>query len=391
MLKSIIPIFIILVIYSCDPAEKSGEKLSPNVEVKFEFLDSVVVESLLELYLADKDPNSDRLLLNEKEMSTFFLTDMKGKILSQFQLAGEGPNEVMSPTQVAFWKEGLVVKEESAEMKYNFLDRDLKKIGQSPAIARSMNMTEILNSGRQFSVVEKEEKTLLVGHEQLAMEADLWTPKERNGDFYEKAETGFIFEAGSEDLYRLNLYPDTWKPRMEKKWVGYTTPFVQVSKTDQVVAILPLYGNQLFYYQLNGNGLSLLSEITLFHPERIENSSYDVKEDSSSLYPYFRRISAGGEYFLVQFYTAFPRAVFETFQAKEWGLYNDPEFQEASKKHHRAKYILTDTKGNQAPIAELPIPGEVHFMDADDIIYIKPTSETELDYNVFYRYRVSLE
>lgn len=391
MLKSIIPIFIVFVFYSCSNGEKRGENVSSSVEVKFEFLDSVVVESLLELYLADKDPNSDRLLLNEKQMSTFFLTNMRGKILSQFELEGEGPNEVKSPTQVAFWKEGLVVKEVSAEMKYNFFDKDLKKIDQSPVIARSMNMPEMLNSGRQFSIVEREEKTLIVGHERLAMEADLWTPDERNGDFYNKAETGFIFDVGSDYLNRLNLYPENWKPKAEKKWVGYTTPFVQVSQNDQVVAVLPDYGNQLFYYELIGNNFSPLSEITLSHPERIEDPSYDVKEDSYLLYPYFRRISAGGEYFLVQFHTAFPRAVFETFQAKGGELYNDPEFQEASKKHHQAKYILTDTKGNQAPIAELPIPGEVHFMDADDVIYIKPTSETEKDYNVFYRYRVSLE
>ncbi|MDO6436079.1 hypothetical protein Q4534_01615 [Cyclobacterium sp. 1_MG-2023] len=391
MLKSIIPIFIVLVFYSCSNGKKSSENDSSNIEVKFEFLDSVVVESLLELYLTDKDPNSERLLLNEKEMSTFFLTDMKGKVLSQFELAGEGPNEVKSPTQVAFWKEGLVVKEVSAEMKYNFFDKDLKKIDQSPVIARSMNMPEMLNSGRQFSLVEKEEKTLIVGHERLAMEADLWTPQEQNGNFYDKAETGFIFEVGSEDLYRLNLYPENWKPKVEKKWVGYTTPFIQVSKTDKVVAILPLYGNQLFYFQLNDNGLTPMSEITLTHPERIEDQSYEINEDSYLLYPYFRRLSAGGQYFLIYFYTAFPRSILDTFKTKGGELYNDPEFQKALKKYYLAKYILTDTKGNQAAIAELPIPGEVHFMDADDIIYIKPTSETEKDYNVFYRYRVSFE
>jgi|GEM_PF-2929615 len=78
MVKSFIPVLIVLVFYSCSPGEKNGENASSSIEVEFEFLDSVVVESLLELYLTDKDPNSDRLLLNEKQMSTFFLTDMKG-------------------------------------------------------------------------------------------------------------------------------------------------------------------------------------------------------------------------------------------------------------------------------------------------------------------------
>jgi len=69
----------------------------------------------------------------------------------------------------------------------------------------------------------------------------------------------------------------------------------------------------------------------------------------------------------------------------------DPDYQEARKKYVQTKYILTDTHGNQAALSELPVSGTVHLLDADDILYIKPTTETELDYNVFYRYRVSME
>ncbi|RZS95848.1 hypothetical protein [Cecembia calidifontis] len=44
----------------------------------------------------------------------------------------------------------------------------------------------------------------------------------------------------------------------------------------------------------------------------------------------------------------------------------------------------------QGAISELPISGAVHFMDDNDILYVKRVSERELDYNVFYRYKVSL-
>jgi hypothetical protein len=165
-----------------------------------------------------------------------------------------------------------------------------------------------------------------------------------------------------------------------------------VSKTDQVVAVLPISGNQLFYYELmNDTSLSPLTEIPLFHPERDEDLYFDAKKDDGILYPYFSRLNGGGEYFLVEFHTAFPRDLYESFRAKGEEFRSDPEYGEAIEKHYRTKYILTDTKGNQGAISELPVPGEVHFIDADDVLYIKPTSEKELDYNVFYRYRVSLK
>ena len=49
---------------------------------------------------------------------------------------------------------------------------------------------------------------------------------------------------------------------------------------------------------------------------------------------------------------------------------------------------MIDEKGNQSPITKLPIEGEIHFIDQDDVIYVKPESEVEKDYNVFYRYKV---
>lgn len=345
----------------------------------------------MELYVADKDENTGRLLLNEKEMRELLVTDLKGEVISRFELEGEGPNQVLSPLEVAFWKDGLVVKETSAEQKFNFFNGDFEKTGQSPALAKGLNFLTIFNSVRSFSVVEKDGKTLIVGHEYNALDDQLLTSEEENWGFYEKAEIGYIYVPGSEDLFRLNLYPETWKPRMDRKWVGIAYPLVQVSKMDQVVAVLPRFGNQLFYYELNGTSLSPLAEIPLFHPERNEDIHFDAKKDDGILYPFFTRLSGGGEYFLVKFRTEFPRDLYESFRAKDEGFHMDPEYWEAIEKHHRTKYFLTDTKGNQGAISELPVPGVIHFIDADDVLYIKPTSETELDYNVFYRYRVSLK
>lgn len=257
--------------------------------------------------------------------------------------------------------------------------------------AQELSLISMPNSGKSFSQVKKEGKSLIVGYEHNALDAQLWSPEAQNPSLYEKGETGYIYEPASGNLARFNLYPDTWKPRAEQKWVGMAYPLIQVAGSDQVVAVLPKFGNQLFYYTLSDRGIQPLAEIELRHPERDEKLQFDVKKDDSILYPFFSRLTGGGNYFLVEFQTAFPRGLYESFRAKGENFNADPEYWEELKKHHRSKYILTDTKGNQAAISELPVPGVVHLMDADDIVYIKPTTETELDYNVFYRYRVSME
>ena len=381
----------ILGLSACGSGEKSGTDITPGKEVVFEYLDSVVVESLLELYIADKDMHTDRLLLNDWEMNELIVTDLKGGIISRIKPRGEGPHQVQSPLELAFWKDGFLIKEISAGQHFHFFNGSFEKTGKSPALADGISVIGMPNSGKSFSLVESSSDPLIVGYEYNAIDARLWAKEEQNADFYEKAEMGYLYDPKSGKVVNFSLYPETWTPRLEGQWVGIAYPRVQVSKTDPVVAVLPDFGNQLFYYTLNGNNLQPLVEIELAHPERNEKTAFDVEKDDWVLYPSFNRLHGGGEYFLIAFNTTFPKGIYDSFRAKGENFHMDPDYQEAREKYIQTKYILTDTQGSQAAISELPIPGVVHFMDADDILYIKPTSDTELDYNVFYRYRVSLE
>ena len=382
---------LLLGIYSCGSREKFPTDSKLAGTVAFEFLDSVVVESLSELYIADKDKHTDRLMLNDWEMNEMLITDLKGEMISRIKPRGEGPNQVQSPLELAFWKEGYIVKEISAGQHLHFFNSKFEKTATSPALAKEIFLISMPNYRKSFSVVEKHGKTLMVGYEHNAINAELWNKEEQHAGFYDKAEAGYIYEPATGNLSQFNLYPATWRPRLEQKWVGIAYPLIQANESDQVLAVLPTYGDQLFYYTLNGAHLEPLTEVTLSHPEREEKASFDVARDDSSLYPFFDRLSGGGKYFLIEFTTAFPRELYNSFKAKGENFHMDPEYREASKKYRQTKYILTDTKGNQAPISELPVPGVVHLLDADDVLYIKPNSDTELDYNVFYRYQLSLE
>jgi len=346
---------------------------------------------MAELYLSDKDSETDRLLLNDWEMNELWVTDLKGNTISKFAPQGEGPHQVQSPLEVAFWEKGLMIKEISAGQHFHFFDQDFRKTRKSPALAQELSLISMPNAGKSFSQVKKEGKSLIVGYEHNALDAQLWSPEAQNPSLYEKGETGYIYEPASGNLARFNLYPDTWKPRAEQKWVGMAYPLIQVAGSDQVVAVLPNFGNQLFYYTLDGDKLQPLAEIELVHPERSDKIVFDVEKDNWSLYPSFTRLHGGGEYFLIEFNTTFPRHIYDSFRAKGENFHMDPNYQEAWRKYVQTKYILTDTHGNQAAISELPVSGVVHLMDADDILYIKPTTDRELDYNVFYRYQVSME
>jgi len=383
-----LPVLIFLV--SCSGKSESTELTSTEGKVEFEFLDSLVVESLSELYLADKNDNTGQLLFNERQMNELIITDLEGKIISRFEPRGEGPDKVESPLEVAFWKEGIVIKEMSSENKFYFFDRDFRKTTQSPALTKILNFLTIYNLNRSFSIFEKDGKTLILGQELNLLDEQLLAEKSENPLIYEKAEIGYLYDVESEEIKRINLYPETWKPRLEQKWVGFKSSYVQVSKTNQKVAVLPSVGKELFFYELNGTSLSPIWQISLFHPERNENLIFDIKKEYF-LYPLFTQLFSGGNYFLVEFYTEVPQDIFDSFRAKGEGFQNDPEYWETLGKYWKAKYILTDKNGNQGAISELPVEGKVHFMDANDILYIKPTSKTELDYNVFYRYQVTLK
>src|SRR5690554_4126242 len=179
MKNNLLPFAFVLAIYACGSGEDREEDASLAGEVAFELVDSVVVESLLELFVADMDENTGRLLLNEKEMKEVLVTDLKGEVISRFEPGGEGPNQVLSPLEVAFWKDGLMVKEMSAEMKFNFFNANFEKTEQSPALAKGLTFLIIFNSGKSFSTVEKDGRTLIVGHEDNALDNQLLTPSDR--------------------------------------------------------------------------------------------------------------------------------------------------------------------------------------------------------------------
>ncbi len=351
------------------------------------FLDSIVVESLSELYLSSKNEKTGDLIFKERFLKEFLLTDSKGKILSKPELKGEGPDQVSFPMEVAFVGDQLVVKEISAEMKLSFFDREFNKTQVSPALAKGLNMVEISITRQSFSAFEKGNERLILGVENNSIDAEWMVSERQIPEFYDHVQTGYLYNPDTDSLVGFSLYPDSWQPKKDREWVGQALPFVSVMGKGDLIAGLPRIGNQLFFYQMEGNSLKQIGETNLFHPDRNANLKVDPKEQPF-LYPAFTDIKGGGKYFLVEFHTEVPLDAFQELRAKSENYTSDPEFNQMLKKYRKPKYVLVDQAGNQRTISSLPVAGAIHYFDKEDVIYLKPEDVEERDYNVFYRYEI---
>lgn len=387
MRKIIFAFSFSLILFSCNSS--SDLINSQTKEVQFQLLDSLVVESLSELYLVGKHEESGQFLFKDKFVNEIFLTDPKGRITVIPKLKGEGPDQVGQPWDVAFAGNEIVVKEFSPEMRIHFFDKSFKKLRVSDPLAAGMNSMEIAPQRNVISTVSIPGQKLLIGSDANAILPELMSESQKNVGFYTKAEGGFVVDAVSGKVSKLNLYPDSWQPKKEGEWVGPAYPFLAVSSKSNLIGVLPRIGDQLFFFQLVNNELVLKGETLINHPDRKRGLKFNP-EDEPLLYPSFFDLKAGGSLFLVHFYTEVPREPYLTMKAQGKANTKNPEYVNLLRENRKAKYILMDEKGNQAPISKLPIEGQIHFMDSDDVIYIKPDSKEEKDYNVFYRYKVKL-
>lgn len=385
MRKLIFAIAFLVVFGSCNSS--SDLVSSETKEVQFQLVDSLVVESLLELYLVGKNEQTGQYLFKERSVKEILLTDTKGKIVAQPKLKGEGPDQVANPWEIGFAGSEIAVKEFSAEMRIHFFDQSFKKMRVSAPIAGGMNLIEIAPTRNGPSFLELDGKRFLIGSDPNAVDPALMAINQQNPALYEKSTSGFIVDANSEKVVKLNLYPDSWQPKKEGKWVGPAYPFMAASSKNKVIAVLPRIGDQMFFYQLVNNELVPKGETLINHPKRKRELVFNP-EDDGLLYPSFFDLKAGGNLFLIHFYTEVPRDLYLSMKAQGTANGKNPEFIDLLRRSRRSKYILTDEKGNQSPIEDLPIEGQIHYIDSNDVIYIKPERKEEQDYNVFYRYKI---
>ncbi|WP_332911457.1 hypothetical protein [Algoriphagus boritolerans] len=87
----ILSILSFLLAFACSSKEEEDQKTLAEQQFEFEIYDSLVVDYLGNLYLADISKDGDTFLLIDHQHDSIFVTDQKGKIVSRFAKKGEGP------------------------------------------------------------------------------------------------------------------------------------------------------------------------------------------------------------------------------------------------------------------------------------------------------------
>lgn len=87
----ILPILSVLFIFACSSKQEEVQKPLAEQQFEFEIYDSLVVDYLGNLYLADISNDGETFLLIDHQKDSIFVTDQKGKIVSRFCKKGDGP------------------------------------------------------------------------------------------------------------------------------------------------------------------------------------------------------------------------------------------------------------------------------------------------------------
>ncbi len=372
-------------IWSC--GEEKGVEKNSGFEVELVWVDSVVVDSFYELTLAAVDAEDGRMIFKDRSLNHIFLTDSTGRILDTLELKGEAPDQVALPVEMVFDEGNLIVKDLEAGMPLNFFTRDFKKMKKSSPLALGLSFLEINPFWVSFSPFQSGGKKLIVGMEGNGVDPELMTESWKKAEFYSKAQAGYVYDLDLDSLWRFNSYPENWEYRKRGEWKGQVFPFVQALEEQGLIGILPRIGNQFFLYRWENQQMIPLGETRLSHPDRNDQLEFDPKEDYF-LYPSFNDLKSGANFFLIQFHTEIPKAVRDEYRIRNPNYINDQAFNEVFKKYWKDKFILVNQQGESYALKDLPVDGKVHFLDKNDVVYIKPKSEVELDYNVFYRYRI---
>ena len=373
---------------SCGEKVEKLSESTPNQILEFEVVDSLRVDVLQDLILLDYHEQKEQYLMKERKGGGIYLIDAAGGILAQPALTGEGPNQVPMIWEGRFFGANqYIFKELSENMDFHVFDTDFRKVEKIPGAAIGLNSIFLSFFRQTFTVWEENGERLMIGEETNAYNPADLNPEKIGADFYNKANTGFLYELDADSISYLNLYPNDWEPKKSQRWIGQSFPYLAFDTKRKIVAVLPPIGDQLFLFDLEGNQLKNERAVPLTHTER--SQSIPDPERESLLYPSFSDVKNFGEYQLVIFYTPIPEEVYSEFRAKNENYTQDPEWGKVVAQYRKPRYIVIKDGKQLGILNELPISGNVNLGLADGSLLIKAAAgDIELDYNLFYRIRL---
>lgn len=236
-----------------------------------------------------------------------------------------------------------------------------------------------------FRGFTKDGQRILVGQEQNLIDPELINEEMgQSALYYDQVKTVFAYDVNDGVLESLETYPAEWEPRKSRKMVGKRPPIVAFHRSKRELALLPVYGNQLFVYDYSGQVPELLYSTRLAHRHRPEEIP---AENENASYPVFTDLRYVGDDILVEFKTRIPEDILSRLKASSEQYYASPAYKEAAQMFIKPYYLLV-VDGKQAGVLDgLPVPGALDFADENGWIYVNDNLDParERGYNIFYR------
>lgn len=390
-MRILIPLLFFTILASCGDNTKNHSS-GPEAIIELELVDSLVVDELSTLAMDDYSPENGYYLIKGTRSRKLYLVDTKGTIIKEYDILNDGPHGIGN-----------------GALGYRFLDKDRwvaqglldgyhiynlqgEKQKTVPLNAEGLFSMTVYTMRTTFTPYLKNDIPFIVGEEPNSFNPAEHDPKKADLSFYDHVRTVYSYNLATEENVLLETFPEAWRPRQERKFVGASLPFVAYHKQKEELAILPLRGNQLFVYDFSGATPILKDTVELVHRFRPMDVPALGPGDDAYLsdYPQFTDLRMLGEYILVEFRTKIPAEVIRELRAKSEEIYNLPEYGTALKQYSKPYYLLVKDGKQIGVLDEFPVHGVLNFTDENGFLYINDnlSPQVERDYNVFYKLRI---
>jgi len=391
-ITSILLLFSIMIFSHC---AKDDERLTdtPLNPLQLEQVDSLMVDELVPLRLQDYSPEAGMFILFDSKSKNPFFVDETGEIIHRFNLSKEGPNGTGTNGVFGYKfidKERFVAQGVfSGYFIYDLQGNQIRKIANN---AKELYRLNIYRNRTTFHPFVENGQDLMLGEEQNFFSNEVADYNKLGTDYYTKISGVYRYNLNTEENELLESYPKSWEPRLNDRFVGPDFPFVALHDSKQKYALLPMVGNQVFVYEFREGQPILTQDIQLAHPLRPDSAPPHSTEGANpdSDYPKFSNLLFSGEYLIASFSSKIPASVITELRAKSEEYYRLPEFKEAQKKYVKTYHIVVKNGKQIGIIDDLPVHGELEFMDANGILYVNDNAspEEERDYNIFYKLKI---
>ncbi|WP_162342087.1 hypothetical protein [Cyclobacterium salsum] len=376
-------------LFSCND-NTSSETGGPQQKLFLEVVDSIIVDELEPLVIDDYLEEGDKFLMRGNKSRKPYLVAGNGEILKTFEILNEGPDGLGANGAFGY---GFLNEAEWVAQGlfngYHVYDMSGNKLKILDPIHIAIYAMSMYSYRTLFTGFTKDGARMLIGQEQNLFNPDsIGEEARQTAEYYDRVKTVFAYGVDNGVLELLETYPDEWEPKKSHKMVGQSQPIVAFHRGKQELALLPVFGNQLFVYDYSGEVPELRHVTQLRHryrPEKIPEQLSGVNGYSS--YPGFTDLRYVGENLLVEFKTRIPEDIVNELRASSEQYYDSPAYREAMETFSKPYYLWV-VEGNQAGVLDgLPVHGALDFADENGLVYVNdnlaPTIER--DYNIFYR------